>query len=95
MVGKIFYYHTHDMIKAVTNYIILMSNRVTITLDDEAYEFLELKAKGNRSAYISNIIKEEKQRIIARKILKANQEEAEDSYQQQLKDWDTTLTDGL
>ena len=72
-----------------------MSERVTITLDKEAYEFLERNANGNRSAYISNILKAEKQRIIAEKILQANQEEAEDSYQQQLADWEITLTDGL
>lgn len=72
-----------------------MSKRVTITLDKEAYEFLELKADGNRSSYISNILKAEKQRIIAEKILQANQEEAEASYQEQLADWDTTIADGL
>ena len=72
-----------------------MSERITITLDKEAYEFLELNANGNRSAFITKILKAEKQRIIAEKILKANQEEAEDSYQQQLADWEITLTDGL
>ncbi len=51
-----------------------MYNRLTITLDDEAYGFLELKANGNRSAYINRIIKQEKQRIIAEKICQANQE---------------------
>ncbi len=71
------------------------SNRLTITLDDEAYAFLELKANGNRSAYINRIIKQEKQRIIAEKIFQANQEEAQDSYQQQLQDWDITVSDGL
>ncbi|VEP15157.1 conserved hypothetical protein [Hyella patelloides LEGE 07179] len=72
-----------------------MSDRVTITLDKEAYEFLESKANGNRSAYINSILKAEKQRIIAEKILRANQEEAEESYQEELADWDITLSDGL
>ena len=69
-----------------------MSERITITLDKEAYEFLEQNAKGNRSAFITKILKAEKQRIIAEKILKANQEEAENSYQQQLADWEITLS---
>ena len=72
-----------------------MSDRITITLDKEAYEFLKLNSGGNRSAYISNILKAEKQRIIAEKIFRANQEEAEESYQEELSDWDITLGDGL
>ncbi len=72
-----------------------MSNRITITLDKEVFEFLESKAKGNRSAYINSILKAEKQRIIAEQIFKANQEEAEESYQEELTDWDIILSDGL
>ncbi|MDJ0899459.1 MAG: CopG family transcriptional regulator [Xenococcus sp. MO_188.B8] len=64
-----------------------MSERITITLDKEAYEFLELNANGNPSAFITKILKAEKQRIIAEKILQDNQEEAEESYQQQLANW--------
>lgn len=72
-----------------------MLDRITITLDREAYEFLESKANGNRSAYISSILKAEKQRTIAEQIYKANQEEAKESYQAELADWDITLGDGL
>ena len=83
------------MIKAITECITIMSDRITITLDKEAYEFLELNANGNRSAYISNILRAEKQRIIAEQIFRANQEEAEEYYQAELSDWDITLSDGL
>lgn len=72
-----------------------MSDRITITLDKEAYEFLKSKANGNRSAYINGILKAEKQRIVAEQIFKANQEEAEETYQEELVDWDITLSDGL
>ena len=72
-----------------------MSNRITITLEKETFEFLESKAMGNRSAYINSILKAEKQRIIAEQIFKANQEEAEEFYQEELADWDITLSDGL
>ena len=83
------------MIIVITKKIIDMSDRITITLDKEAYEFLESKANGNRSAYINSILKAEKRRIIAEQIFKANQEEAEESYQEELTDWDITLSDGL
>ena len=72
-----------------------MSERITITLDKEVLAFLESKAKGDLSAYINSILKAEKQRIIAEQIFKANQEEAEESYQEELADWDITLSDGL
>ena len=48
-----------------------MSDRITITLDKEIFDFLESKAKGNRSAYINSILKAEKQRIIAEQIFTA------------------------
>ena len=83
------------MIIVITQLIAIMSNRITIILDREAYEFLESRANGNRSAYINNILKAEKQRIIAEQIFKANQEEAEESYQEELTDWDVTSSDGL
>ena len=71
-----------------------MSYRITISLEKEAYEFLELSANGDRSAYINSILKAKKQRIITEKIFRANQEEAEESYQEELADWDITLSDG-
>ena len=83
------------MIIVITKLITIMAERVTVTLDKETYEFLESRANGNRSAYINNILKAEKQRMIAEQIFKANQEEAEESYQEELTDWDITLSDGL
>ena len=74
-------YRNFDMIKAVTKRITIVSDRITINLDKEAYEFLELRANDNRSAYISNILKADKQRLIADQLFRANQEEADESYQ--------------
>ena len=80
------------MIKKVT----IMTHRATITLDDDAYAFLEASANGNRSAYINNLLKEEKQRVLEQQIMRANQEEAEDlAYQEELMNWEITLSDGL
>ena len=73
-----------------------MTNRATITLDDDAYAFLEASAGDNRSAYINKLLKEEKRRVLEKQIMRANQEEASDlAYQEELMDWDITLSDGL
>ena len=73
-----------------------MTHRATITLDDDAYAFLEASASGNRSAYINNLLKKEKQKVLEQQIMRANQEEAEDlAYQEELMDWEVTLSDGL
>lgn len=73
-----------------------MTHRATITLDNDSYAFLEASAGNNRSAYINKLLKEEKRRVLATQILKANQEEASDlAYQEELMDWDVTLSDGF
>ena len=73
-----------------------MTIRSTFTIDDEASAFLKSMAGNNRSAYINQLLKKEKQRILEKAIVKANQEEAEDlEYQEELSDWEETLSDGL
>ena len=74
-----------------------MSNhRTIITLEEEVFSFLSAQAKNNKSAYINNLLKQEKQRMLCRQLFKDNQEEAEDvDYQQDLHIWDVTLQDGL
>lgn len=70
--------------------------RTTITLDHEAYMYLEQAVKSNRSAFINTLIKAEKQRQLKAAIIQANKEEAEDAaYESDLSDWDITLSDGL
>ncbi|MGR3303853.1 MAG: type II toxin-antitoxin system MazE family antitoxin [Candidatus Scalindua sp.] len=74
----------------------VMTNRATFTIEDEAFAFLNSMANNNRSAYINRLLKKEKQRILEKAIMKANQEEAEDlEYQEELSDWEETLSDGL
>ncbi len=73
-----------------------MSYRATITLDEDAFSFLKAMGGKNRSAFVNRLLKEEKRRWLAKAILRANQEEAEDeAYQQMLAEWDDTLMDGL
>ena len=73
-----------------------MTERMTFSLDDEAAAYLQSVAGTNRSAYINQLLKAEKQRAVHDAVLRANREEAEDAdYQAELSDWDATLSDDL
>lgn len=73
-----------------------MTHRASITLDEEAFSFLNTAGAENRSAFINELLLKEKQSLLQESILKANQEESEDdSYHQDLSDWDITLEDGI
>ncbi|MEW6236554.1 MAG: CopG family transcriptional regulator [Candidatus Omnitrophota bacterium] len=73
-----------------------MTMRATFTIDDDVHAFLTEVGGANRSAFINQLLKREKQRLLEAAIRKANQEEAEDTeYQKELSDWDETLSDGL
>lgn len=72
-----------------------MSHRTTIILDDEAFKFLNAVASKNRSAYISGLLKQEYKKSLKDALLKANEEEAQPDYQEELDAWDNTLSDGL
>ncbi len=72
-----------------------VTNRSTFTLEEDTYAFLKKVGGTNKSAYINQLLKEEKRRTLKQAILKANQEEAAESYQEELADWDTTVSDGL
>ena len=73
-----------------------MTHRTTITLDDDSFAFLNSVAGDNRSAYINQLLKQQRKNALKEALLKANQEEAEDaSYQEELQEWDNTISDGL
>ncbi|MDR4651165.1 MAG: CopG family transcriptional regulator [Nitrosomonas sp.] len=73
-----------------------MTHRTTITLDDEIFAFLNQVAGDNRSAYINQLLQQERNNFLKQTLIKANREEAEDmDYQEELQAWESTLTDGL
>jgi len=73
-----------------------MTHKMTITLDDETFAFLNDVASSNRSAYINQLLKEERKNVLRAALRKANQEEVEDTnYQEELQARDSTLSDGL
>ena len=73
-----------------------MVERATFSLDEDAFAFLKRVGGKNKSAYINDLLKKEKQRMLEEAIFQANQEEAKDvEYQKELLDWEATLSDGL
>ena len=72
-----------------------MAERATISFDDDNFLFLEERAGRNRSAFINKLLRAERQRQLEYGILKANQEEAQEDYQNELYAWDVALSDGL
>lgn len=73
-----------------------MTIRATFSLEEENFAFLTRVGRANKSAYINDLLRKEKAKILAELILKANKEEAEDlDYQEELSAWDETLSDGL
>ena len=69
-----------------------MTHRTTITLDDEIFAFLNHVAGDNRSAYINQLLKQERNNLLKQALLKANREEAEDTdYQEELQIWENIL----
>lgn len=74
----------------------IVTHRLTITLDEESFAFLNDVASNNRSAYVNQLLKQERKNYLQAALRKANQEEAEDTnYQDELLEWDSTLSDGL
>ena len=73
-----------------------MTHRTTITLDDEAAAFLREHGGDNKSAFIAGLLRRERRRTIAASVERANREEGGDAdYQEELADWEATLSDGL
>ena len=72
-----------------------MQHRSTFSIEEENFFFLKSVAGNNLSAYINKLLEEKKKDILAEAILKANHEEAEGCYYDELSDWDVTLSDGL
>ncbi|SOD22982.1 CopG family transcriptional regulator [Nitrosomonas ureae] len=73
-----------------------MTNRATITISDECWEYLGKVAGDNRSAYINDLLNKDLRNYQEQKAIQDNIEEAEDlDYQNELAEWDVTLMDGI
>ena len=74
-----------------------MSQKVSITLDDEVLSFVDAIAPTrNRSRFINEILLKEKNNYLIRELEAAYQEQSNDlAFQQEVLDWDVTAGDGL
>jgi Arc/MetJ-type ribon-helix-helix transcriptional regulator len=72
-----------------------MKQKVTLTLDQELIEFLDLQA-SNRSEYLNALLRERRSKVLTEQIVAALQEDsAAPEYQAEIQAWDTVVGDGL
>jgi hypothetical protein len=72
-----------------------MKQKVTLTLDRELIEFLDLQA-SNRSEYLNDLLRERRSKVLMEQIVTALQADLEDpDYQADLQAWDAVVGDGL
>ena len=72
-----------------------MSKKVSITLDDEVLVFVDQLA-SNRSSFINEVLRKEKNRIFMKELEAAYVDEANDPELQAERDlWDVVAGDGL
>ena len=72
-----------------------MVAKITISIEDRAYSFLE-KVTDNRSAYINSLILAKEREQLEAELRQAYKEQNQDpEFKQAMKDWDVTVGDGL
>jgi hypothetical protein len=73
-----------------------MAKRLTISLDEAAYEYLEHTAGDNRSAFINDLLLRHHLSEMKALMIQGLQEDDNDpEYQSEIALWDCTLSDGL
>lgn len=73
-----------------------MAKRLTISLDEEVYDYLEYAAGDNRSAFINEILRKHHEAERQAQMIRGLHEDANDPvYQAEIAEWDVTTTDGL
>jgi Arc/MetJ-type ribon-helix-helix transcriptional regulator len=72
-----------------------MKQKVTLTLDRELIEFLDIQA-SNRSEYLNDLLRERRSKVLTEQIVAALQADLEDpEYQDDIQAWDAVVGDGL
>lgn len=72
-----------------------MSQKISITLDDEVLHFVDRLA-SNRSRFINEILWKEKKRIFMKELAEAYKDQSNDpEFQKEVLVWDVTMDDGL
>ncbi|MGI0480269.1 CopG family transcriptional regulator [Geminocystis sp. CENA526] len=69
--------------------------KVTITLEEKVLEFVDRQAKGHRSNYINQLLKENHQKQLEKEMIEALQEDIKNQeYQEEIQAWNTVIGDG-
>lgn len=80
----------------ILSWCILMSKRLTISIDDEVYDYLEHAAGDNRSAFINELLRQHHLAEMKARMVRGLQEDAQDpEYQEEIAAWDAAVSDGL
>ncbi|MEP0809863.1 CopG family transcriptional regulator [Trichocoleus sp. ST-U2] len=75
---------------------VILMQKVTISLEDDILRFVDRQAKGNRSAYINDLLAEHRRRILEAQMITALQQDAKDpEYQAEIAAWDSVAGDGM
>jgi predicted transcriptional regulator len=73
----------------------VMSKKVSITLDDEVLDFVDRLA-SNRSSFINDVLWQEKNRILMKELENAYKDQANDlEFQEEVSVWEIAVGDGL
>jgi metal-responsive CopG/Arc/MetJ family transcriptional regulator len=81
--------------------VVVVATRVTITLDDEILAFVDKQAqeidnKGNRSAFINEVLKEFKKQRFEEELKVAYIKDSQDkAYLEEIALWDVVISDGI
>ena len=73
-----------------------MAKRLTISIDEEVYDYLEHAAGDNRSAFINELLRQHYQSEMRAQMIRGLQEDDNDlDYQAETAIWDVAVADGL
>jgi hypothetical protein len=80
----------------ILKWVIIVAKRLTISIDEEVYEYLEHAAGDNRSAFINELLRQHHLSERKAQMIRGLQEDERDlEYQEEIADWAVTLNDGL
>lgn len=73
-----------------------MTKQVMIDLDDEVLVFLDRHSGGNRSEYINQLLRKQRQSAIEAELAAAHQQDAQNpEYRAEIALWDAVVGDGI
>jgi hypothetical protein len=70
--------------------------KITISLEEEALQFLDRSANSNRSIYINSLLLQQRRQALETEMIAALLKDAEDpEYLEEIAIWDSIVGDGI